>query len=49
MEIIEQQCPTRDDKIACSECPHECKLRMELIEQMSTEIPPESLPVVIYY
>lgn len=48
MEIIEQQCPTRDNKIACSECPYECKLRMEL-EQMSTEIPPESLPVVIYY
>lgn len=49
MEIIEQQCPTRDNKIACSECPHECKLRMEPKNSTSTEIPPESLPTVIYY
>ena len=42
------QCPTLDNKINCSECTHECKLRMQL-EQSKEDIPPEYPPAVIYY
>lgn len=41
-------CPTLDNKINCSECTHECKLRMQL-EQSKEDIPPEYPPAVIYY
>lgn len=43
------ECPTLDNHINCSECQFECKLRMEPKNSTSTEIPPESLPTVIYY
>lgn len=42
------QCPTLDNKINCSECTHECKLRMQP-EQSKEDIPPEYPPAVIYY
>lgn len=42
------QCPTLNNKINCSECTHECKLRMQL-EQSKEDIPPEYPPAVIYY
>lgn len=41
-------CPTLDNKINCSECTHECKLRMQP-EQSKEDIPPEYPPAVIYY
>lgn len=41
-------CPTLNNKINCSECTHECKLRMQL-EQSKEDIPPEYPPAVIYY
>lgn len=39
---------TLNNKINCSECTHECKLRMQL-EQSKEDIPPEYPPAVIYY
>lgn len=45
---ISNECPTLDNKINCSECTHECKLRMQP-EQSKEDIPPEYLPAVIYY
>lgn len=42
------ECPTLDNKINCSECTHECKLRMQP-EQSKEDIPPEYPPAVIYY
>lgn len=45
---ILNQCPTLNNKINCSECTHECKLRMQL-EQSKEDIPPEYPPAVIYY
>ena len=45
---ISNECPTLDNKINCSECTHECKLRMQL-EQSKEDIPPEYTPAVIYY
>lgn len=42
------ECPALDNKINCSECTHECKLRMQL-EQSKEDIPPEYPPAVIYY
>lgn len=45
---VPNQCPTLDNKINCSECTHECKLRMQL-EQSKEDIPPEYPPAVIYY
>lgn len=48
MEVAE--CPTRDNIIACNECQYECKLRMEPKKECNEEqIPPESVPSVIYY
>lgn len=41
-------CPTLDNKINCSECTHECKLRMQP-EQSKEDIPLEYPPAVIYY
>lgn len=41
-------CPTLDNKINCSECTYECKLRMQL-EQSKEDIPSEYPPAVIYY
>lgn len=54
MEVIEvsayseNQCPTLDNHINCSECTLECKLRMQL-DSKEVEIPPESLLNTIYY
>ena len=45
---ISNECPTLDNKINCSECTHECKLRMQP-EQSKEDIPPEYPPAVIYY
>lgn len=45
---ISNECPTLDNKINCSECTHECKLRMQP-EQSKEDIPLEYLPAVIYY
>lgn len=45
---ISNECPTLDNKINCSECTHECKLRIQL-EQSKEDIPPEYPPAVIYY
>lgn len=45
---ISNECPTLDNKINCSECTYECKLRMQL-EQSKEDIPPEYPPAVIYY
>lgn len=45
---ISNECPTFDNKINCSECTHECKLRMQP-EQSKEDIPPEYPPAVIYY
>lgn len=45
---ISNECPTLDNKINCSECTHECKLKMQL-EQSKEDIPPEYPPAVIYY
>lgn len=41
-------CPTLDNKINCSECTYECKLRMQP-KQSKEDIPPEYPPAVIYY
>lgn len=46
MEVNE--CPTLDNKINCSECTYECKLRMQL-EQSKEDTSPEYPPAVIYY
>lgn len=46
--LVTNDCPTLDNKINCSECTHECKLRMQL-EQSKEDIPPEYPPAVIYY
>ena len=46
---ISNECPTLDNKINCSECTHECKLRMQQFEQSKEDIPPEYPPAVIYY
>lgn len=45
---VANECPTLDNKINCSECTHECKLRMQP-EQSKEDIPPEYPPAVIYY
>ena len=45
---ISNECPTLDNKINCSECTHECKLRMQP-EQSKEDIPSEYPPAVIYY
>ena len=42
--LVTNDCPT----LNCSECTHECKLRMQL-EQSKEDIPPEYPPAVIYY
>lgn len=46
---VTNQCPTTEDKIACSECRLECKLRMETKDNDEVKIPPESLLNIIYY
>lgn len=46
--LVTNDCPTLNNKINCSECTHECKLRMQL-EQPKEDIPPEYPPAVIYY
>lgn len=54
MEVNEDEqnvindCPTLDNKINCSECTYECKLRMQP-EQSKEDIPPGYPPAVIYY
>ena len=47
-KLVSNECPTQDNIIDCSVCIFECKLRMSTKEQ-EAEIPPESLPAVIYY
>lgn len=42
-------CPTLDNKINCSVCTHECKLRMQQFEQSKEDTLPEYPPAVIYY
>jgi hypothetical protein len=46
--LVTNDCPTLNNKINCSECTHECKLRMQP-EQSKEDIPPEYPPAVIYY
>lgn len=46
--LATNECPTLDNKINCSECTYECKLRMQP-EQSKEDIPPEYPPAVIYY
>lgn len=46
--LVTNDCPTLNNKINCSKCTHECKLRMQL-EQSKEDIPPEYPPTVIYY
>lgn len=48
LNTLSNECPTLDNKINCSECTHECKLRMQP-EQSKEDIPPEYPPAVIYY
>lgn len=48
IEIGLNDCPTLDNKINCSVCTHECKLRLQL-DQSKVETSPESLPADIYY
>lgn len=45
---ISNECPTLDNKINCSVCTYECKLRLQL-DQSKVETSPESLPADIYY
>ncbi len=47
LNLISNECPTQDNIINCRECDLECKLRMTTNNEQ--EIPPESLPAVIYY
>lgn len=42
-------CPTLDNKINCSVCTHECKLRIQQLEQSKEDTSPEYPPAVIYY
>lgn len=51
MEVKENKgCPTLDNYINCSECTHECKLRMQpKKDNKKVETTPESQPIVIYY
>lgn len=46
---VNNDCPTLDNHINCSECTHECKLRMQLENSKEVEVPPESLLNTIYY
>ena len=46
---ISNECPTLDNKINCSECTHECKLRMQPKNSKEVEVPPEPLLNTIYY
>lgn len=47
-EVIKNECPTLDNKINCSVCTYECKLRMQL-KQSKEDTSPEYPPAVIYY
>lgn len=51
MEVNKEKgCPTQDNYINCSECNHECKLRMQpKKDNNEAEIPPEPQQPVIYY
>lgn len=46
--LVTNDCSTLNNKINCSECTHECKLRMQP-EQSKEDIPSEYPPAVIYY
>lgn len=46
---IDNNCPTLDNHINCSECTHECKLRMQPKNSKEVEVPPEPLLNTIYY
>jgi hypothetical protein len=47
--LVTNDCPTLDNKINCSVCTHECKLRMQQLEQSKEDTSPEYPPAVIYY
>lgn len=47
--LVTNDCPTLNNKINCSECTHECKLRMQQLEQSKEDTSPEYPPAVIYY
>lgn len=46
---VNNDCPTLDKYINCSECTHECKLRMQPKNSKAVEVPPEPLLNTIYY
>lgn len=41
-------CPTFDNKINCSECTHECKLRMQLEIEVNPDLPESELATIYY-
>lgn len=41
-------CPTIDNKINCSECTHECKLRMQLEIEVNSDLPESELATIYY-
>ena len=47
--LVTNDCPTLNNKINCSECTHECKLRMQPKNSKEVEVPPEPLLNTIYY
>ena len=47
MEITDD-CPTIDNKINCSECTHECKLRMQLEVEVNSDLPESELATIYY-
>lgn len=47
MEIT-GDCPTIDNKINCSECTHECKLRMQPEVEVNTDLPESELATIYY-
>ena len=42
------ECPTLDNKINCSVCTHECKLRMQLDMEASKDLPESELATIYY-
>ena len=47
MEIT-SDCPTIDNKINCSECTHECKLRMQPEVKVNSDLPESELATIYY-
>lgn len=46
--LSNNECPTIDNKINCSVCPHECKLRMQLDIETNKDLPESSLATIYY-